>query len=148
MLALDNSMHSAYALESVLERPWPDNSEFLVYAVYEPYHPDFAGWDETAVEQAVLYARRLEEELNNYAASCAKRLQEKFKGCKVFVEVSESARIKESIIEKAESWNCQLLVMGSHGRTGLQRFLLGSVSQAVVAHAPCSVEIIKRPHGS
>ncbi|MGH9835129.1 MAG: universal stress protein [Blastocatellia bacterium] len=37
-----------------------------------------------------------------------------------------------------------LIVLGSHGRRGLKRFLLGSVSNAVASHADCSVEIVRR----
>lgn len=39
-----------------------------------------------------------------------------------------------------------LIVMGTHGRTGISRFLLGSVAEKVVRHAPCSV-LVARPHG-
>ena len=38
-----------------------------------------------------------------------------------------------------------LIVIGSHGRTGLDRFLLGSVAESVLRHAPCSVEIVRKP---
>lgn len=145
MLALDQSTHSDYALESVLARPWPENTEFLVLTLFEPYHPDFAGWDPSAVDQALLYAQRLSDESRKYVEACVKRLSDKFGSSKVSYEIKESARIKEAIIEKATDWQADLVIMGSHGRTGLRRFLLGSVSQAVVSHAPCSVEIIKRP---
>ncbi|MFN8657431.1 MAG: universal stress protein [Candidatus Obscuribacterales bacterium] len=53
---------------------------------------------------------------------------------------------KDAIIDTAQDWHADLIVVGSHGRRGLSRFLLGSVSQAVVAHAPCSVAVIRRPH--
>ncbi len=53
---------------------------------------------------------------------------------------------KDAIIDTAQDWRADLIVVGSHGRRGLSRFLLGSVSQAVVAHAPCSVAVIRRLH--
>jgi len=50
----------------------------------------------------------------------------------------------ERIIELASARD--LIVMGTHGRTGISRFLLGSVAEKVVRHAPCSV-LVARPHG-
>jgi nucleotide-binding universal stress UspA family protein len=38
-----------------------------------------------------------------------------------------------------------MIVLGSHGRRGLDRFLMGSVSEAVAVHAHCSVEVIRDP---
>jgi len=146
LLALDDSAHSEYALESVLGRPWPDGSDFLVFTVFEPYHPDFAGWEPHAVVQAMRYAKTLEEQIKSYAEKSVERLTGSLSNShKISYEVVENARVKETIIQKAIDWQADLIIMGSHGRTGLERFLLGSVSQAVVSHAPCSVEIIKRP---
>lgn len=45
------------------------------------------------------------------------------------------------IVAVAIEERADLIVLGSHGRTGLKRFLLGSVSEKVLAHAPCSVLI-------
>ena len=48
------------------------------------------------------------------------------------------------IVDEATEWRADLIVVGSHGHTGLKRLLLGSVAHAVVAHAPCSVEVVRR----
>jgi nucleotide-binding universal stress UspA family protein len=45
------------------------------------------------------------------------------------------------IVEFAKKWPADLIVMGSHGRSGVQRFLLGSVAEEVMRHAPCPVLI-------
>ena len=47
------------------------------------------------------------------------------------------------ILDEAENWGADLIVMGSHGYGAWKRFLLGSVSQAVVSHAKCSVEVVR-----
>ena len=49
------------------------------------------------------------------------------------------------ILDAASEWNADLIVLGSHGRAGLGRFLLGSVSEAVARHARCSVQIVRIP---
>ncbi len=52
---------------------------------------------------------------------------------------------KSVILDDAKSWGADLIVLGSRGRKGLERFLLGSVSEAVLRHAHCSVEIVRLP---
>lgn len=49
----------------------------------------------------------------------------------------------ETIIQAARDNDCDLIVLGSHGRTGLDRLLMGSVSQQVVTHAKCPVLVVK-----
>jgi nucleotide-binding universal stress UspA family protein len=49
------------------------------------------------------------------------------------------------ICDAAEELGAGLVVIASHGRTGLKRFLLGSVANRVVQHAPCSVLVLRRP---
>jgi nucleotide-binding universal stress UspA family protein len=46
------------------------------------------------------------------------------------------------IVKEAKEWPADLIVIGSHGRRGIQRFLLGSVAEAVVRHAPCPVLVV------
>ena len=52
---------------------------------------------------------------------------------------------KHAIPDEAEAFKADLIVLGSHGRGRIERFLLGSVPLAVVTHATCSVEIVRRP---
>jgi nucleotide-binding universal stress UspA family protein len=50
----------------------------------------------------------------------------------------------KAIVEAAEVWEADLIVVGSHGYGFWNRVLVGSVSQAVVHHAPCSVMIVRK----
>jgi len=50
---------------------------------------------------------------------------------------------RQTIVEEAERWHANLIVMGSRGLGAWNRLLLGSVSSAVVHHAKCSVEIVR-----
>ncbi|HEX5084219.1 MAG TPA: universal stress protein [Blastocatellia bacterium] len=56
----------------------------------------------------------------------------------------KSGSPKEVILDESESWDADLIVLGSHGYGGWRRFLLGSVSHAVATHAHCSVEIVRK----
>ena len=53
---------------------------------------------------------------------------------------------RNSILDEAEEWGADLIVVGSHGYTGLKRVLIGSVSLAIASHAHCSVEIVRQRH--
>ena len=50
----------------------------------------------------------------------------------------------EQIVGTARGWPADLVVMGSHGRDGLNRVLLGSVAEGVTRHAPCPVLVVRR----
>jgi hypothetical protein len=51
--------------------------------------------------------------------------------------------ITHSILAIAEEWKADLIVLGSHGRRGFDRLIMGSVSETVAAHAKCSVEVVR-----
>ena len=55
---------------------------------------------------------------------------------------------EDAILDEADRWQADVIVLGSHGYGPMKRRLLGSVSQAVALHAPCSVEIVRCPHGA
>ena len=47
----------------------------------------------------------------------------------------------EFIIQEAKKKDIDLIVMGTHGRTGLKKLLMGSVAERVIGHAPCTVMV-------
>jgi nucleotide-binding universal stress UspA family protein len=55
---------------------------------------------------------------------------------------------RHAIVQAAREWPANLIVMGSHGRRGVDRFLIGSVAENVMRHAPCSVLIARAPAAS
>jgi nucleotide-binding universal stress UspA family protein len=50
---------------------------------------------------------------------------------------------RHAILDAAAEWAPDVIVLGSHGRKGMDRFFLGSVSESVVRHAPCSVQVVR-----
>jgi nucleotide-binding universal stress UspA family protein len=59
-----------------------------------------------------------------------------------YLECGEAAA---EIIKVANSWSADLIVIGSHGRHGFDRLILGSVAESVTRSAPCPVLVIKAP---
>lgn len=74
-----------------------------------------------------------------------KRLSAAFPQLKVQGAVLEGFAT-EQIVDVAQAWGADLIVVGSHGKRGMTRFLMGSVSSAVVSHAPCSVLVLRNVH--
>ena len=54
---------------------------------------------------------------------------------------------RDALTREALAQRVDLMVMGSHGRSGLAKLMLGSVSSHIVTHAPCSVLVVKNPGG-
>jgi len=70
----------------------------------------------------------------------AKLLQEIFPAWQIRAEGCSGSAARQ-ILDQAEQWKADLIVVGSHGRSGLGSFLLGSVSQKIVTEAICSVRV-------
>jgi nucleotide-binding universal stress UspA family protein len=74
------------------------------------------------------------------------RCEDILAGCRLAVIAERPVyedRPYQVILHEPESWNADLIVVGSHGRTGFDRVVMGSVSEAVALHAKCSVETIR-----
>jgi nucleotide-binding universal stress UspA family protein len=141
MLATDGSEYSRAAARSIAERPWKKGTEIRILSVLDPFIPAIEPWYGAAhlIEQTL---KQRESECEEAVKSAGKLLADA--GLAVTTMVKEGGP-KWRIIEQAQEWQADLLVMGSHGRRGLKRLLLGSVSEVVALHARCSVEVIRSP---
>ncbi|MDR3410385.1 MAG: universal stress protein [Formivibrio sp.] len=54
-----------------------------------------------------------------------------------------SKQIAAAIVEDAQSWNADLIIMGTHGYTGLTHLLVGSVAEGVIRHAPVPILLVR-----
>ncbi|HEY6121171.1 MAG TPA: universal stress protein [Pyrinomonadaceae bacterium] len=129
LLATDGSETSMAAAKALAGRPWPEGSEFRIVCVEEPWA--LKGSSVRNSEQA------------QKAVSSAERVLASA-GLQVIGAVL-SGSTKGVILEEAQKWAADLIVVGSHGRRGFKRFLLGSVSEAVAMNAHCSVVVVRDP---
>ncbi|HEY9870673.1 MAG TPA: universal stress protein [Candidatus Obscuribacterales bacterium] len=144
IIAIDGSECSLAALESVVDRPWPQDAEFRVLSVVEPPTPGYAEWHTSYVPYLDEAQQELVKEINELVDERVEFLRREFPHNPVDGKVVEG-NIRDSIVREATEWNADFVILGSHGRRGFQKFLLGSVAEAVVSRAPCSVEIIRTP---
>jgi nucleotide-binding universal stress UspA family protein len=92
------------------------------------------GWSATSVEKVAVTAAQ--KELSEFTA----RLLPEGLSVSTRVDVGEAAH---TILRVAEETMADLIAMGTHGRSGLARMLLGSVAQKIVSHAPCPVLTVR-----
>lgn len=74
--------------------------------------------------------------------SLTQGLQRRFPGLKVEGVIMEGCA-KELIVDVAQQWHADLILVGAHAKPALAKLFLGSVSSAVASHAPCSVVVVR-----
>lgn len=144
MIAVDGSESSAPVVEFVARTRWPAGSRTLVVSVANAAAGMVAAPFEAAAASAELEAMDVHEH-EELVARASLALSEAGIACETKVVLGDPAK---ALVQAVRDEGVDLLVVGSHGRTGLTRLLLGSVSAHVVGHAPCSVLVVKRTSGT
>jgi len=145
LLAVDGSPCSNKAVEAVASRPWPINSSIKVLSAFElpaPAAPEAWALPATYFEEM---DRALRTQARNIVDSSIEHLKNKLDKAIALDGQIVPGSPRSAILEEATNWGADLIVVGSHGYNAWQRFLMGSVSQAVVSHANCSVEVVRCP---
>ena len=140
LIALDDSPHSDRALEFVTRMRWPAGSRVIVLAALQPVAAPMAA---SEVPVAVL-SEHLDEQrqqLEGLVARAEGTLRESGFPTQGMVVMGDP---REVLVEVAQNERADVLVVGSRGRTGITKLMLGSVSSHVVTHAPCSVLVVKQ----
>lgn len=136
LLAIDSSTASEETVNEVARIPWPPQSTFCVLHVADLFSLPRDG----ASFGMALHAELLAAE--SLVKSAADKLSSRGNKAMTAVARGYPASI---ITEHAAKWGADFIIVGSHGRSATKRFLLGSVAQAVVRHAHCSVDVIRLP---
>lgn len=137
LLAVDGSKYSYAAVQSVAEQPWTEDTEYMILSVAESPYCDYAL--ELPPEGNL---QRIHCKLERVVARHRQILQNALPAASITSKVVDGG-IAEQIVDMARQWGADIIVMGSRSRHGLSKFMLGSVSESVLSHAPCSVEIIR-----
>lgn len=140
LIGVDESPFSTAAVEFVRRTPWPDGTRFRIVSASPPIFPaagDAAMPD--VIAQVIAQQDRFHQDLAERAAAS---LREQGWTAEAAMVAGDPRSI---LVEEARRWKADVLVVGSHGRSGLKRLVLGSVADHVASHAACSVLIVKQP---
>jgi nucleotide-binding universal stress UspA family protein len=142
MVALDGSHGSRVAAREVARRVWPPETEVRVIVVNDPLTPNIIGrlippvahWIEESNREDQSWVHKMVDDAVNALSAAA---------LKVSSVVAEGDP-KRVLVEEAKNWGASCIFVGSTGFSSrFARFMLGSVSSAVVARAHCSVEVVR-----
>jgi CBS domain-containing protein/nucleotide-binding universal stress UspA family protein len=140
LVGVDESAYSNAAIRFISEGTWPKGSRFIVLSSSPSI---FLGAGDTIPPDSLAQVLRQEESRHREIADrAAAGLRNRGLSVDARVERGDARTV---LVDAARSEEADLVIVGSHGRTGLKRLLLGSVASYVVAHAPCSVLVVKEP---
>lgn len=150
LIGYDGSECADAALIDLTRAGLPGDTEALVVSAADVFIPPediqdeepFPAYVPERIKHARERAQRAFEEAEGFSRRAAQNLREIFTGWTIN-SVATAGVPHWEIIGKTEEWKPDLTVVGSHGRTALGRFFLGSVSQKVLFEAACSVRIAR-----
>lgn len=138
ILAMDGSPESEAAALLIAAQHWPRDSTVRLLTVM---HSIYLAEDFRDRESATFW--RLLPEVDEAALRLNVRSATMLRESGLAVEITiQQGDPGPEIVADAHSWHADLVMLGSHGRTGSSHRVLGSVAEYVVLHAKCTVEVV------
>jgi nucleotide-binding universal stress UspA family protein len=143
LLAIDDSACSRSAIEFVRRMTWPTGTEVIVLSVAPSRfylgaeYPGSALYIDEAEKQALVAHEKIVTDARSALTSHIGAIRT------IVLQGDPRVGILDAVREEA----IDLVVMGSHGRSGLAKLALGSVASHVVTHAACTVTVVKEARG-
>ncbi|HMS42083.1 MAG TPA: universal stress protein [Pyrinomonadaceae bacterium] len=146
LIATDGSEFGEVAVEKICEMI-NDRKNFEIRIVSAYQHPMMVAAAPYPIP--VGYNPEVEKEMSESAAKAVAQAAEKISTRFPALNENLTTRVlsgspEREIVEEAEKWGADLIVVGSHGYGFWERMFVGSVSNAVVHHAPCSVMVVRQ----
>ena len=132
LLATDGSESVEAAIQEAINIAKVCSSRLYVLSVVE-VNPEYEALAPNIVEKA-------ETETKEHVDSVKNRAEKEGISCETIVHQGEEPY--RFIVDEAKKTKVDMIVMGSHGRTGLKRLMMGSVTARVIGHAPCKVLVV------
>lgn len=146
LIAVDGSENSRLALWEVARRKWDDASEIKIIHVVEsavPYSDVMGVGAEIGKETHQKAVEKGEEIIADAEKIIREGTTANFKLSSEIITAQPFHSAQQEIVDFAEHDGTDLIVLGSRGISRWKSLILGSVSLAVIQHAPCSVEIVR-----
>jgi nucleotide-binding universal stress UspA family protein len=142
LLATDGTKHSAAAVEMIANFNFKGNCELKIISIVDMAVPLAIDMYEGFVPSTVEIENTAKENASKTLEETKSRLLQLSPDVVISTEVLLGSP-ESRIVETAEEMGANLIVVGSHGYNRWERLLLGSVSDSVVHHAPCSVLVVR-----
>ncbi|MBK7705480.1 MAG: universal stress protein [Acidobacteria bacterium] len=145
LVATDGSEYSRKAIEKCTYFVAPEGrTEIMIISAVENVTPIAAEPFGVSNQYYAEVAADLRKQAGNAVDDAKQLIAEKCSGRDYTIESEVyTGNVKEEIVEAAKRFGADLIVVGSHGYGFLSRVLLGSVSDFVIHHAPCSVLVVR-----
>lgn len=139
LIGIDGSDCSRAAVQFVRKLAWPAGTRAIVASAVQPVVVAYTELYVTpSSEEMLAEERRSHEEMVSMAEHDLREV-----GLRTDARVLEGDP-RESLVQMAKAEKVDLIIVGSHGRSGLAKLVMGSVASHVVTHAPCSVLVVKQ----
>ncbi len=132
LIATDGSEFSKAAINEAINIAKACSSKLFVLSVIE-INPEYEAIAPGIVEKA-------EKEMRKHLDSVKSKAVKEGIECEIIIHQGEEPY--QYIIDEAAKRKVNAIIMGSHGRTGLKRLMMGSVTARVIGHAPCQVLVV------
>lgn len=145
LLATEGSSCSVAAARALASQLWNKIAEVKVISVVQETSPAIESFAGLALMSAVL-PEQIGEQLRAAAKLATAEARSILEAKRIAVsEEVLFGDVKMNITEYAKEWGADVIIVGSHGRHGIERVFEGSISESVALHAPCSVAVIHEP---
>ena len=132
LVAVDGSEYGNLAVEQAVSLGAICNSIIYIVSVV-PLYPE-------QMEVAPVLVEQMSKEARQYLDDAKKIVDDARIDCETIVHMGGEPY--EFIVQEAKDKEADLIVMGSHGKRGLERILLGSTAQNVIGNSPCPVLVV------
>jgi nucleotide-binding universal stress UspA family protein len=142
LVAIDSSEQSKAALAEVRRLTWPAATSLTLLSVVRTDLYAFGDFSAPVAQEVEILVREERQRTESLLAGLASGLAGSGLAVSTRVEHGDPRFV---LCDVAKELGVDWLVVGSHGRHGFQKLVLGSVASHVVTHSPCTVLVVKKP---